>query len=54
MFFLIDGVRDDNPVEGTGVDTFNSISTENTMSHQSIDLGRTLIFEELRSTRDCI
>ena len=38
MFRLADSVGDNDSVKGTGVDTFDRVSTENAMSDKSINL----------------
>ncbi len=49
---LVDGVGDDDFVEGTGIDALNGITTEDTMRDEGIDFGRSFLLEQLGRTCD--
>jgi hypothetical protein len=49
VLFLWDAVGDDDLVKRRGVDTGNGITAEHTMGDQGVDLGSTLLLQQLGS-----
>ena len=54
MLSLVDGVCDHDLVQRTRVDAVNSISAENAVSNQRIDLRGALLLHQLGRTSDCV
>lgn len=54
VFLLWHRVGDNHLVDSRGIDAVDSVAAEDTMREESVDLGRTLLFEELCGTRDGI